>query len=144
LPHPSLQNGLRKCPFVLSSPRYNINERVSTSYGSGWVRSFDPVHDIYRVELDWRPLDVQIAEYKEEDNVSVSSSISSASTAFGGAVPPADISVVKSETSNILLETVVEGEGEGEGGRGARSETTKCQQRCWRLEPRKLGLLYKT
>ena len=76
---------------------------------------------MYRVELDWRPLDVQIAEMNNEDNMSMSSSISSASPAFGqtaavatsSAAAAVDVSVVKSEASTNLLETVVEGEGEG-------------------------------
>ena len=35
--------------MILSSPQYNINERVTTTYGNGWIRSFDPVADLYRI-----------------------------------------------------------------------------------------------
>ena len=41
-------------------------EKVRTPYGAGIIRGFDPVWDLYDVELDWRPIDVQVKEYEEE------------------------------------------------------------------------------
>lgn len=38
-------------------------ERVKTSYGNGIIRGFVPEFDRYDVELDWRPLDIQVNEY---------------------------------------------------------------------------------
>ena len=101
-----LRVGRKTCPLILSSPRYNINERVSTKYGAGWVRSYDPVHDLYRVDLDWRPLDEQLAEYKDDDERSSAGSVTTSASLM-------DASVVKSEASNLLLDTVIEG-GKGE------------------------------
>ena len=39
---------------------------VSTSFGRGRVLDkYDPVWDLYEVELDWRPMDLQFATYQE-------------------------------------------------------------------------------
>jgi hypothetical protein len=38
-------------------------ERVKTPYGNGIIRGFVPDFDLYEVELDWRPLDVQVNEH---------------------------------------------------------------------------------
>ena len=40
---------------------------VRTPYGVGTVLSFDSKFDLYEVDLDWRPLDLQIAEHKERE-----------------------------------------------------------------------------
>ncbi|GMH88886.1 hypothetical protein TL16_g11292 [Triparma laevis f. inornata] len=91
-----VQNNIKPVPMILSSPQYNINERVSTTYGNGWIRSFDPVADLYRIELDWRGLDVQIKEFtKDKDDV--------ASVGSG----QLDASAIKSEPGSNL-ETVSE------------------------------------
>lgn len=37
--------------------------KVRTPYGNGTIRGFDPEFDLYDVELDWRPLDVQVREH---------------------------------------------------------------------------------
>lgn len=42
-------------------------ERVRTPYGIGVIRSFDSGFDLYEVELDWRPVDVQIDDHKKQD-----------------------------------------------------------------------------
>jgi hypothetical protein len=38
-------------------------DRVKTPYGNGIIRGFVPDFDLYEVELDWRPLDVQVNEH---------------------------------------------------------------------------------
>mmetsp|Transcript_12889 Transcript_12889/g.23588 ORF Transcript_12889/g.23588 Transcript_12889/m.23588 type:complete len:1284 (-) Transcript_12889:1583-5434(-) len=91
------ENSIKPVPMILSSPQYNINERVTTTYGNGWIRSFDPVADLYRIELDWRGLDVQIKEFSTKDKDDV------ASVGSG----TLDVSVVKSEPGSNL-ETVSE------------------------------------
>ena len=80
--------------MILSSPRYNVGERVSTTYGNGWVRSFDPVADLYKVDIDWRGLDVQIRDYKEEKEGM--SSVADNDTTQASV----DVSRVKSDESN--------------------------------------------
>ena len=42
-------------------------ERVRTPYGIGVISSFDSGFDLYEVELDWRPVDVQIDDHKKQD-----------------------------------------------------------------------------
>ncbi len=39
-------------------------QKVMTPYGRGTILTFDPFYDLYEVELDWRPLDVQIKEHE--------------------------------------------------------------------------------
>jgi len=51
------------------NPRqWQDGERVRTSYGSGVVKSFDPMWDLYEVELDLRPLDVQLKCYETQES----------------------------------------------------------------------------
>lgn len=38
-------------------------DRVKTPYGNGIIRGFQPDFDLYEVEIDWRPLDVQVNEH---------------------------------------------------------------------------------
>lgn len=38
-------------------------EKVRTPYGNGTIRGFDPEFDLYDVELDWRPLDIQVRDH---------------------------------------------------------------------------------
>mmetsp|Transcript_25958 Transcript_25958/g.54032 ORF Transcript_25958/g.54032 Transcript_25958/m.54032 type:complete len:1266 (-) Transcript_25958:28-3825(-) len=89
-----VENEIKPVPMILSSPRYNVGERVSTTYGNGWVRSFDPVADLYKVDVDWRGLDVQIKEYKEEKEGM--SSVADNDTTQASV----DVSRVKSDESN--------------------------------------------
>lgn len=52
--------------LIRAERRFLDGEKVRTPYGIGKVQGFDPVFDLYLIELDWRPLDVQVAEHNEE------------------------------------------------------------------------------
>ncbi|GMI34166.1 hypothetical protein TeGR_g4828, partial [Tetraparma gracilis] len=115
-----VKQNCKPCPLILASPRFNINERVTTTYGSGWVKSYDPVHDLYKVELDWRPIDVQLAEYKKEKRGATPISTSSTPapsaptptpSAQTSQTPPQPLSVHSSsnvDVSAAALESVAE------------------------------------
>lgn len=49
--------------LVQAERLWEDGEKVRTPYGNGIVLGFDPEFDLYDVELDWRPLDVQVREY---------------------------------------------------------------------------------
>eukprot|EP00536_Pseudo-nitzschia_multiseries_P010728 jgi/Psemu1/297650/fgenesh1_pm.337_\ len=49
--------------LVQAERLWEDGEQVRTPYGNGRIRGFDPDFDLYDVELDWRPLDVQVREY---------------------------------------------------------------------------------
>lgn len=44
-------------------------QNVRTPFGVGIVRGFDPINDLYRVDLDWRPLNIQVAEYMVQEKL---------------------------------------------------------------------------
>lgn len=52
--------------MIKAKRRFMDNEKVRTKYGIGKVIGFDPVWDLYELELDWRPLDIQLAEHNDE------------------------------------------------------------------------------
>jgi len=52
--------------LIHAERRWLDGEKVRTPYGIARIQSFDPIFDLYDVELDWRPLDVQVAEYAKE------------------------------------------------------------------------------
>lgn len=68
-------------------------DKVRTPYGNGIIRGFDPEFDLYDVELDWRPLDVQVRDHL-------------ASIEDGTILPKQDNDIEK--RSAHVLETVVE------------------------------------
>jgi len=68
-------------------------EKVRTPYGNGTVRGFQPEFDLYDVELDWRPLDVQVREHNASNDDEVIRPIQGIDT--------------EKRSSNVL-ETVVE------------------------------------
>ncbi|GKY93983.1 hypothetical protein MPSEU_000365100 [Mayamaea pseudoterrestris] len=83
--------------LIQADPRYFIGEKVRTPYGLAIIRGFDPTFDLYQVELDWRPLHIQVAEYlKETKDATIRPKNS--------VVPP----LVRSQTEAIHLETVDE------------------------------------
>jgi len=49
--------------LVQAERLWDDGEQVRTPYGNGIIRGFDADFDLYDVELDWRPLDVQVREY---------------------------------------------------------------------------------
>jgi hypothetical protein len=59
-------HGLEAVDLVRSERRWVDGERVTTPFGIATVLAFNPLRDLYEVELDWRPLDIQIADSYEE------------------------------------------------------------------------------
>mmetsp|Transcript_31808 Transcript_31808/g.77208 ORF Transcript_31808/g.77208 Transcript_31808/m.77208 type:complete len:1234 (-) Transcript_31808:85-3786(-) len=55
--------GKEAIELVQGERLWSDGEKVTTPYGNGIIRGYDPEFDLYRVELDWRPLDVQVDEY---------------------------------------------------------------------------------
>jgi hypothetical protein len=52
--------------MIMAERKWNDGEKVRTPYGIAKVCGFDSIFNMYDVELDWRPLDVQVQEYAEE------------------------------------------------------------------------------
>jgi len=90
-------------------------EMVRTPFGIGTVRSFDSVFDLYEVELDWRPLDIQIADHKDKQ--------AKAKKKRGGESPSllSRSGRIVEESGPTVLETVVEATDENDD---ASSETS--------------------
>lgn len=61
-----IQSGQESVPLIESPRKWENGQKVQTSFGAGIIIDFDPVHDLYDVELDWRPLDEQIKDAEEE------------------------------------------------------------------------------
>jgi hypothetical protein len=61
-------NRMETVPLIESPRQWEDGERVRTSYGIGIIKSFDPVWDLYEVELDLRPLDRQLKEYEIQES----------------------------------------------------------------------------
>mmetsp|Transcript_36180 Transcript_36180/g.87528 ORF Transcript_36180/g.87528 Transcript_36180/m.87528 type:complete len:1199 (-) Transcript_36180:859-4455(-) len=57
------ENGVDAVEMAQAEQLFQDGERVSTPYGRGIIRGFDPETDLYDVELDWRPLDVQVDDH---------------------------------------------------------------------------------
>jgi hypothetical protein len=49
--------------LIKAERHWKDGETVKTPYGNGIIRGFTPEFDRYDVELDWRPLDVQVNEH---------------------------------------------------------------------------------
>jgi hypothetical protein len=56
-----------RVPFIEADRLWRDDQKVKTPFGSGKILSFDPIFDMYEVELDWRPLDVQTKECEENE-----------------------------------------------------------------------------
>jgi len=52
-------------PLLEAERLWKSGEKVKTPYGRGEISSFDPIYNMYEVELDWRSIDVQRKEYIE-------------------------------------------------------------------------------
>jgi len=52
--------------LIRADQRFSHNQKVRTPYGIGRIIGFDPEFDLYEIELDWRPLDIQVDEHNEE------------------------------------------------------------------------------
>ncbi|KAL7546997.1 hypothetical protein ACHAWF_010314 [Thalassiosira exigua] len=61
------ENEIETVQLIETPRQWEDGERVVTSFGRGVVKSFDPVWDLYEIELDLRPLDQQVKEYEEEE-----------------------------------------------------------------------------
>lgn len=57
------EKGVEAVELIRAAQLYQDGEKVNTPYGRGSIRGFDPVTDLYDVELDWRPLDVQVNDH---------------------------------------------------------------------------------
>jgi hypothetical protein len=55
--------GVDPVKLIHAEQLWNDGEKVKTPYGCGTITGFDPKFDLYDVELDWRPLDVQVNEH---------------------------------------------------------------------------------
>jgi len=107
-----LNQSLWRCNNVLESyqeetvqpidnPRqWEDGEKVRTSYGIGIIKAFDPVWDLYSVELDLRPLDKQVEEYELQES------------AKKEAVDSRVLSLGSKADRNQTLQTVVEEDDE--------------------------------
>jgi len=60
-------------PLIESERLWNDGQKVKTPYGNAKIVSFDPIFDMYEVLIDWRPLDIQVAEQREDDEMNASS-----------------------------------------------------------------------
>lgn len=49
--------------LIYAEQLWKDGEKVKTPYGCGTIKGFDSESDLYDVELDWRPLDVQVNEH---------------------------------------------------------------------------------
>jgi hypothetical protein len=59
------KNGLMPAELIPVGRRWADGQKVRTPYGIARIRGFNPIYDMYDVELDWRPLDVQAADHEE-------------------------------------------------------------------------------
>lgn len=57
------KHGSDTVDLILSERKWSDGERIRTPFGVAIVRGFDPISDLYDVELDWRPLDIQVEEH---------------------------------------------------------------------------------
>ena len=87
--------GKESVPLIEVERVWKDNEMVRTPYGIAKVLSFDSIYDLYEVELDWRPLDVQVAEHKDRE-------------AKGENLESGPLLSHGKESGNTALETVIE------------------------------------
>eukprot|EP00980_Cylindrotheca_fusiformis_P009696 scaffold2142_cov190-Cylindrotheca_fusiformis.AAC.5 len=57
------EKGLEPVDLIHADQLFEDGERVRTPYGNGIVRGFDSEKDLYKVDLDWRPMDVQVDDH---------------------------------------------------------------------------------
>jgi hypothetical protein len=58
-----IANKVEAVALIQAERIWKDGEKVKTPYGNGFIRGFDPEFDMYQVELDWRPLDIQVSEH---------------------------------------------------------------------------------
>lgn len=96
-------NNELQVPLLQIERLWKDGEKVSTPYGCGEILSFDPTFNSYEIELDWRPIDTQVKDYKENELKEMSVDTSTY-TDFN--------SVQKADVKHAKLETVFETEDE--------------------------------
>ena len=57
------KHGSSPAELIRAERRWADGEKVRTPYGIAVICGFDPIFDLYHVELDWRPLDSQAEEH---------------------------------------------------------------------------------
>lgn len=55
--------GLEPVPLIAAEPLWKVGEKVKTPYGTGTILAFDATNNLYQVDLDWRPLNAQLADH---------------------------------------------------------------------------------
>jgi len=65
--------GERTVPLIQTTRQWQDGEKVKTLYGIATIVDFDPIFDLYKVEVDWRPLDEQVREYEASKKEETSS-----------------------------------------------------------------------
>jgi len=116
-------------------------QRVSTPYGNGIILSFDAVFDLYEVKLDWRPLDVQVAEserYQSEEKIKKVSEVvppvATGITMDSGRPPiletveEVDEDAMESISSSLHLAATGSSSGGGGGGEGGDGSCSLCSE----------------
>jgi len=88
-------------PLLEAEYLWKEGQKVSTPYGKAVIKSFDPVHDLYEVELDWRPLHVQVAEYTKNERREIEKHNETENDGSSGGTPP---SIMK-QTLETVFET---------------------------------------
>jgi hypothetical protein len=61
-----VEYGEKAVPLIESPRLWEDGQKVRTTFGIGTVMGFDPVFDLYDVELDWRPLDEQVKDVEQD------------------------------------------------------------------------------
>jgi len=59
--------GLEPVERIEAEQLWKDGQKVRTPFGVAKIVSFDPITDMYQVELDWRPLSVQVSELTAEE-----------------------------------------------------------------------------
>ena len=57
------KEGLEPVSVIEAEQLWMEGQMVRTPYGIGTIVSFNPLNNLYEVDLDWRPLNVQLAEH---------------------------------------------------------------------------------
>lgn len=92
---------------LIKADRLWVNgQKVKTPYGIAIIKDFDPIFDLYKVELDWRPLNIQLENYLTDvRNESILPKSNSTNNTNSSNSVSSDNNKAKSA---IALETVVE------------------------------------
>lgn len=89
-------------PLLEAKRLWKDGQKIRCPFGTGKIVTFHPISDMYEVELDWRPLDVQVTEYKKNELLEMQKTSSSMSP------PPSKSTDARSQP----LETVFEADEE--------------------------------